>query len=130
MIAKYYRDRNGVAPVAAYMDALPKVARIILNRQIARLNGLSETDPDPRFPYSSQVQGDMRELRCHVGSMLYRILYRRSRAFFVLLHMFQKQTKKIPKADIEVAESRWHDFKTRMDVLPRLGLRPLGADAP
>jgi phage-related protein len=128
MIAKYYRDRRGIAPVDEYLSSLPVVARRILIRQMQHLSHNAMFERGLPFPYSSQVRGDLRELRCHVGSRLYRVLYRRSRQFYVLLHIFQKQTTKIPKADIAVAEARWADFKARMDAFPREGLRPLGAD--
>lgn len=39
----------------------------------------------PRRSRSSQVEGELRELRCHYGNTLYRILYWRSDNPFVLL---------------------------------------------
>lgn len=46
-------------------------------------------DPPLPFPWSSQLEGELRELRCHYGPELYRVIYRRSRNLFVLLHMFR-----------------------------------------
>jgi phage-related protein len=48
----------------------------------------------------------------------------------VLLHIFQKNTAKIPQADIELAQERWDDFKSRMDAKPRRKPRAIGHDAP
>ena len=76
--AVYYRAPDGSEPVNAYVDRLPERHQAILLRQVDRLNSLSEQVPHLPFPYSSQVKGDLRELRCHVGSDLYRVLYRRS----------------------------------------------------
>jgi phage-related protein len=74
--------------------------------------------------------GELRELRCHVGSELYRVLYRRSADLIMLLHVFRKKTGKIPPAEIKIAQERWDDFKARMDAMPRRPPRPAGHDAP
>jgi phage-related protein len=76
------------------------------------------------------VRGQLRELRCHYGSELYRVLYRRSGNLIVLLHMLRKDTAAIPEADIVIAEARWEDFKRRMDAPRRRPPRAAGHDAP
>lgn len=65
---------------------------------ISLMNRLRPTDPPLPFPYSSQVQGQLQELRCHYGRHLYRILY-----LFVLLHAIEKRSAAIPAAAIEIA---------------------------
>jgi phage-related protein len=62
--------------------------------------------------------------------MLYRVLYRRSKNLFILLHMLRKNTGKLPASDIEIARTRWTDFKARMDARPRRPPRAAGGDAP
>src|SRR5579862_3541396 len=57
-----------------------------LDNQIDRLNTLGSDEPPPPFPHSSQIEGELRELRCHCGRDLYRVLYRRSENLFILLH--------------------------------------------
>jgi putative component of toxin-antitoxin plasmid stabilization module len=59
--------------------------QVALDNQIDRLNMLNTSNPHLPFPHSSQIRGELRELRCHFGSELYRILYRRSRNLIVLL---------------------------------------------
>lgn len=86
--------------------------------------------PPLPFPHTSQVDGPLRELRCHYGSQLYRVLYQRSDNLFVLLHMFRKDRGKIAAGDIEVAKARWEDFRKRMDAEPRVPPRAAGHDAP
>jgi phage-related protein len=76
------------------------------------------------------VEGQLRELRCHYGRSLYRILYRRSENLFVLLHAVQKSSKALPRREIEIAAARWADFKVRMDELLRKPPRAAGRDAP
>jgi phage-related protein len=116
--------------VRAYLDALPSTPRAIIDLQIDRLNDVDDTDPPLAFPHTSQVEGELRELRCHYGRALYRILYRRSRNLFVLLHIFEKHTKAVPEGDKAIARQRWIDFETRMNASPRHPPRPAGRDAP
>lgn len=99
-------------------------------RQVDRLNDPSDAIPHPPFPHSSQVDGELRELRCHMGSEHYRVLYRRSERLIVLLHAFRKTTGKLPAGEIKIAQDRWADFKARMDAKPRRPPRAAGRDAP
>jgi phage-related protein len=86
--------------------------------------------PHLPFPHSSQVEGELRELRCHYGRQLYRILYRRSDQLVVLLHIFAKRSAKIDRRDIRTAQDRGEDFKARMEARPRTPPRAAGRDAP
>ncbi len=60
----------------------------------------------------------------------YRILYRRSGQLVVLLHIFEKNTDKLPACDQALAIKRFDDFKARMDAQPRRPPRAAGRDAP
>lgn len=126
----YYRDMAGAEPVREFIQELGPGPAGVLRTQIRRLNLLSEAMPHLPFPHSSQVEGELRELRCHYGRDHFRILYRRSDRLIVLLHIFAKRTAKIPASEITVASDRWKDFKTRMDADPRTPPRPAGHDAP
>jgi phage-related protein len=145
--AIYYRAGDGTEPVAEFLEdefplepgkANPTDAEIFaaakkratIDLQIDRLNGLPNDYPPLTFPHSSQVEGPLRELRCHYGNSLYRILYRRSDNLFVLLHALRKNSKKLPQADIEIAKKRWLDFRDRMDAEKRVRPRAAGDDAP
>ena len=145
--AIYYRAADGSEPVAEFLDEefplepatknpsekeLSTYAkkRVTIDLQIDRLNGLPNSLPPLPFPQTSQVDGALRELRCHYGNSLYRILYRRSENLFILLHALRKNSQKLPKADIEMAKRRWIDFKGRMDAEPRKPPRAAGDDAP
>jgi len=88
----------------------------VLDQQIERLNLLGRHHPHLPFPHSSQIEGELRELRCHFGSELYRVLYRRSANLIVLLHMSRKDTGQVPKGEIERARARWADFRARMNA--------------
>lgn len=130
MQAVYYRDLSGYEPVKDYLARLPSAHREAIFIAIDMLNRLELTDPPLPFPLSSQIEGPLRELRCHYGRRLYRILYQRSANLFVLLHILEKQSLQLPDADKAIAQERWTDFKTRMDATRRQPPRPAGHDAP
>lgn len=128
--AVYYRDRSGAEPVNAFIDALRPVAQETVDDQIDLLNDLPADAPPLPFPHTSQVRGPLRELRCHRGKTLYRILYRRSGTLFILLHMIEKRSGTISALDIVVAEERFRDFRARMDTERHVPPRAIGHDAP
>lgn len=130
MQAVYYRDSAGREPVNDYIDDLSPERQEELDATIDLLNRLRHEDPPLPFPHSSQVEGQLRELRCHYGRELYRILYRRSGNLFILLHILEKRSEKIPEADKQIARERWDDFKVRMNALRRKPPRAAGHDAP
>lgn len=128
--AVYYRDAHGREPVRDFVDALDDEEQAAVLNQIDRLNLLGDELPHLPFPHSSQVEGELRELRCHYGRNHYRVFYRRSGRLLVLLHAFAKRTKQLPEREIQVARDRWDNFKARMDADPRIPPRPAGRDAP
>lgn len=145
--AVFYRALDGTEPVAEFLDdefpveprkkkpsarelQAAATKRVTVDLQIDRLNGLANDDPPLPFPHTSQIDGPLRELRCHYGRAHYRVLYRRSGNLFVLLHMIRKTSKAVPRAEIEIAKERWQDFKDRMDTQPRKPPRAAGGDAP
>jgi phage-related protein len=128
--AVYYRSADASEPVRDLLESLDAKRRVSLRNQIARLNLLSDDTPHLPFPYSSQVQGELRELRCHFGAEQYRVLYRRSGALLVLLHAFRKTSTKLPASEIDVAVRRWRDFQARMNTKPSRRPRAAGHDAP
>jgi phage-related protein len=127
----YYRAADGSEAVDEFVERLADVRKqVALDSQIDRLNMLRPNDPPLPFPWSSQLEAEFRELRCHYGSELYRVIYRRSRNLFVLLHMFRKDTGRVPEAELRIARERWDDFKARMDAERRRPPRAAGRDAP
>lgn len=128
--AIYFRAADGAEPVREFIEHLDPKRRAALLRQLDRLNDLSDAMPHLPFPHSSQVDGELRELRCHMGSEHYRVLYRRSKRLIVLLNAFPKTTGKLPASEIKIAQKRWDDFKRRMDARPRKPPRAAGRDAP
>ena len=130
MQAVYYRAPDGSEPVDDFIEALDVKRQVALDNQIERLTMLTASNPHLPFPHSSQVEGELRELRCHYGSEQYRVLYRRSRNLIVLLHIFRKDTARLPAREIAIAKERRSDFKARMDAERRRPPRAAGRDAP
>jgi phage-related protein len=130
----YYREAGGDEPVDIFIERLlllaPLAAAKIDDAVENYLNDqLLIADP-PEFPITSQVDGELRELRVRFAKTRYRILYQRSGPLCVLLHALEKATGPLPKADINVAKRRFADFKARMNARPRRPPRAAGRDAP
>ena len=132
--AVYYRDNAGREPVNVFLEELarsnPQAAAKVDEYVEQYLNGRNASAPPPEHPISSQVDGELRELRVRFGKTRYRILYRRSGLLMVLLHIFEKNTDKLPARDRELAIKRFTEFKARMGAEPRCPPRAAGRDAP
>jgi phage-related protein len=132
--AVFYRDRLGQEPVDAFLEALlptqPLAVAKIDDAVEEHLNGRDPRDPPPEFPATSQIEGELRELRVRFARTRYRVLYQRSRNLMVLLHIFEKNTGAVSVSDRRKAETRMADFQARMDASPRRRPRAAGHDAP
>jgi phage-related protein len=127
----YYRDSRGNEPVDEFIEALPaKRAAKIDDYVEERLNGKSPDAPPPEFPITSQIEGELRELRVRFADTRDRILYQRSANLVVLLHAIEKDTGAVQRSDVERAQRRMADFKRRMDAERRVPPRAAGEDAP
>lgn len=129
--AVYYRDPDDREPVDEFIAGLkPAAVQEAIDTKCDLLNGLPSDAPPLAFPHSSQIEGQLRELRCRLGKRLFRLLYRRSGNLFILLHAIEKNTAAVPDADIAVAKARFADFQARMNAAPRVPPRAAGHDAP
>ncbi|HVX46837.1 MAG TPA: type II toxin-antitoxin system RelE/ParE family toxin [Mycobacteriales bacterium] len=129
--AVYYRDSDGVEPVDDFIEDLdPKPAAKIDDFVEEYLNGRPPDAPPPEHPISSQIEGELRELRVRFARTRYRVLYQRSGNLYVLLHAFEKHTGAVPRSDKDLAKRRMADFRKRMDAEPRRPPRAAGGDAP
>jgi len=132
--AVFYRDKRGKEPVDDFLEELlklqPLAAAKIDDAIEEHLNGRDPRDPPPEFPATSQIDGELRELRVRFARTRYRVLYQRSRNLMVLLHAFEKNTGAVSASDRQKAERRMADFRARMDERPRQRPRAAGRDAP
>ena len=99
---EFYTD-NGQEPVRDFLLSLSPKPR---GKVLQAIQILSEFGVNLPFPYLSQVEGRLRELRTHYGRSQYRVLYYDANQVFVLLHAFQKQSQKLPKREIRIAMER------------------------
>jgi hypothetical protein len=101
---EFYADDDGSCPVRVWLDSVPEEVR---GKVLARINLLKTGGPTLDFPYTSQIEGKLREARLRVGKTRYRVLY-----FFdeartaVLLHGFTKATATVEEADKKVGRTR------------------------
>jgi phage-related protein len=101
---EFYEDETGNRPVEEFLERLSdeQVGKIL---QVFEM--LEEWGPRLPFPYSSQVEGRLRELRVHYGRTLYRVFYYGdARRTFVLLHAFEKRSQATPDSEVRVATAR------------------------
>ncbi len=129
--AVYYRDRRGAEPVDLFIDGLPSKRAAKIDAYVdEHLNGRPAGAPPPEHPITSQIEGELRELRVRFANTRYRILYQRSGSLILLLHAFEKDTGAVPAAEKAIAKRRMADFKRRMDAASRVPPRAAGQDAP
>lgn len=129
--AVYYRERGGSEPVNEFIEALPARQAAKIDFYVEQyLNGQPVAAPPVGYPITSQVRGELRELRVRFANTCFRLLYQRSDNLQILLHVFEKDTRQLPEAEIEIAERRLADFKARMDASRRTPPRAAGQDAP
>lgn len=129
--AVYYREASGREPVDEFIDALPAKQAAKIDFYVEEyLNGQPVAAPPVGYPITSQVNGELRELRVRFANTYFRLLYQRSQNLHVLLHLFEKDTRQLPEGEIELAERRFADFRARMDATRRVPPRAAGQDAP
>ena len=105
--AVYYRDSRGAEPVDEFIQALPPKRAAKIDEFVEEyLNRQPPQAPPPAFPITSQIEGELRELRVRFANTRYRILYQRSENLVVLLHLLEKDTGSVPQGDIELAKHR------------------------
>jgi phage-related protein len=103
-MVEFYEDEEGRRPVEEFLEHLPEEH---LGKILQVVQMLEERGPRLPFPYSSQLEGRLRELRVHYGRTLYRVLYYGdARRTFVLLHAFEKRSQATPQAELRTAMSR------------------------
>jgi phage-related protein len=126
-VVRYYRAADGNQPADEFVDAQPARAQAMIDNYIGRLTLFG---PGLRYPSSSQVEGELRELRPDMGRTHYRLLYRRSDDMFIILHAFIKRGGPIDQAEIDIANERWKDFKDRMNADLRRPPSAIGRTVP
>lgn len=108
----FFEDAEGKAPVEEYLEGLTKQQRAKL---LAAIKQLEEHGPTLPFPFSSQVEGKLRELRTKFGKTRLRILYYGdANQEFQLLHGLIKDTDKLELSDIKTGRDRMNYHEQRL----------------
>jgi hypothetical protein len=100
----FYTDDGGSLPVRAWLDTVPQSVR---GKVLARIELLKTGGPTLDYPYTSQIEGKLREARLRIGKTRYRVLY-----FFdedrtaILLHGFTKATAAVEESDKKIGRTR------------------------
>ena len=102
-------DEAGTNPAGAFIEGLDAKTQARLAWSVEQLRTRNVL---AREPLVRHIDGKIWELREESNTNIYRILYfaavgRR----FVLLHAFQKRTRKTPRREIVIAQQRLQDFE-------------------
>jgi phage-related protein len=98
-------------PVMEWLDTLPTEVRAKI---VGRMELLRKHGPTLDYPYTSQIEGKLREARLRIGKTRYRILY-----FFdedrtgIVLHGFTKNTATVEESDKAIGRKRMAMHMTR-----------------
>ncbi len=109
----FFVDDDRSVPVKAWLDDLTEDVR---GKVIARIELLRKGGPTLDFPYTSQIEGKLREARLRMGKTRYRVLY-----FFdenrtaILLHGFTKNTAAVEESDKRIGRSRLMKHASRLE---------------
>ena len=107
----FYDTQDGKCPVQEFLNTLDSK---LLAKMLRMIDLLEENGPVLRKPYSEPIGDGLFELRAKQGSNITRVLY-----FFVvgkkaaLTNGFVKKTKKIPRAEKELARKYKADYERR-----------------
>ena len=108
---EYYQSGNGKYPVEEFIDSLEAKSQARIART---LDLLEEFGIELGMPYAKYLEKQFWEVRVRIGRNRYRIIYfLYTGKTFILLHGFSKKTDVVPRADINIAESRRDDYLSR-----------------
>jgi phage-related protein len=104
-----YRTGAGSRPVKAYLDKLTdeEVAAVVAGMKEVAQRGLVA---------SRHLRGDIYEVRADARSRSFRLLFAnegRTGRILLSLSIFEKRTQKTPIRELELAERRLRDWRTR-----------------
>lgn len=108
---EFYIEPDGSSPVEEFLDGLDSKTRARFRWSMEQLR---ERNVNAREPLVRHVEDKLWELREESKTNIYRVIY----FFFtgrriVLLHGFQKKTRRIPERELKVARRRYADFLSR-----------------
>jgi hypothetical protein len=99
---EFLRLADNSEPLRRWLDDLPDEVR---GKVLARIDLMAEHGPSLDYPYTSQIEGPLRELRLRFGETRYRVLYffDENRAGVLptgsrrIRQVLKRQTRRLPK---------------------------------
>jgi|WetSurMetagenome_2_1015567.scaffolds.fasta_scaffold53413_2 phage-related protein len=111
--AVFYSTESDRCPVLEELRKLPKEDRVEIG-QTLRL--VQEEGPEIGMPYTEQICNEICAIRVRVGRTRWRLLFcTYIGRELIILHMFAKKTKAIPRKEKDIAERRRLDWLRRME---------------
>lgn len=113
---EFYEDVNGKCEVEEYLDELSKKAtqnksvRIRLTKILTYIKELEKHGTRLGYPFVRHIEGDLWELR-PLSTRVFFFYWKDNK--FILLHHFEKKTKKTPPKEIKRALREMKDWKER-----------------
>ncbi len=114
----FYETKRGTKEVEDWIFSLKekadsgnKDARVNLNKIIAYLNSLEKYGTRIGEPVTKHLNGEIWELRPLNNRILYAYYENNT---FILLHHFEKKTRKTPKKEILTALNNLRDYRERI----------------
>ena len=111
---QFFISKNGKSQVLNYINKLKtktdKSSRIKLSKIQDCINYLKANGSQVKEPYAKHLYRDIWELRPLRDRILYAYY---DNNCFVLLHLFQKDTQKTPKREIQQALANLDEYKKR-----------------
>jgi phage-related protein len=109
--AIFYTTEAGRCPVLEAIRQLLTADRVEIG-QTLRL--VQEEGPDVGMPFTERISDEIGAVRVRVGRTRWRLLFfTHVGKELVVLHMFAKKTRAIPRREIEIAKRRRTDWLRR-----------------
>ena len=96
----FYKDARGNDPIEEYLNRLPAAERVAA---VEAIRLLQEFGTFLGMPHAKHIRGKVWELRPEANRFFYFAYVGRR---FIILHAYRKQSRKIPRRELAVAERR------------------------
>lgn len=104
--AVFFRTGSAREPVRDWLRSLPKSERQVIGSDIAYVQYKWPLGK----PRVDHIRGSIWEIRSRMDGRIARVLFAVSNDEMVLLHAFNKKTRKTPASEIRLAERRWKEW--------------------
>ncbi len=109
---RFYQSDSGVCPIEVFLDSLSgkQAQKVAWTLQL-----IEEMQIVPAKHFKKLVNtDDLWEVRIQAGNNIFRLLgFLDGENLVILNHAFQKKTQKMPKKEIQIAETRKKNYLNR-----------------